>query len=236
MLRNIKHEILINLSLQQNATYSEIKPEGIENDLYNYHLQHLVKKGFIVKRDKKYTLSDLGKKYIHAEQTLPFHKPIHETFKLGVLLVVIDTENKQILAQKRKRHPHYGSWGIIGGAVQPGEKIIDTARRVLQNETDLIANFDIFGIIRNIKYFQEELFSDAIFYVCITDNFKGDLSASSTYGEHKWVDIETAIANEESSPQRLNSLINVFKLIQQYDTINEIPFTHAEEITHLKAI
>jgi len=53
----IQREILSNCSFFSNGSrYSNLKPKDdeIENDRFNYHLQHLVKKGYLIKRNSRY--------------------------------------------------------------------------------------------------------------------------------------------------------------------------------------
>ena len=63
-LSYIQNEILTNFIGAKSLRYSEARPEGLENDLYNYHLQFLVKKGFLEKTNAKYALTKVGKQYV----------------------------------------------------------------------------------------------------------------------------------------------------------------------------
>lgn len=44
--------------------YSELMILGIENDLFNYHLQQLVKTGLVNKNEARYSLTEIGQKSI----------------------------------------------------------------------------------------------------------------------------------------------------------------------------
>lgn len=235
MNRDIKQEILQKLSLNKALSYSEARPDDVANDLYNYHLQHLVSKGLVLKKNKKYQLTEEGIKYIHFEQPVSLQVEVPEMFKLGVLLILYNSETNTVLAQKRKRRPHYDSWGIIGGVVKHGEHITKAASRVFKEETGLDVDFKKVGVLRNIKHHDDELFCDSIFYVCVADEYDGVLKKETEHGFHKWIDLDQAIHNEDTSPQRTQGLLNVFSKIKNCNSI-DIPFVHHEEDSHLKSV
>ena len=68
MLKNVtQRKILSNCSFfETGAKYSQLKPENeeIENDLYNYHLQQLVKHEYLKKRNGLYLLTQKGKSIV----------------------------------------------------------------------------------------------------------------------------------------------------------------------------
>ncbi len=235
MYSNIKQQILTKLSLHKSLRYSEIKPKETENDLFNYHLQHLVRIGLVQKENGRYSLSETGIKYVHSEQMLGIFHPVPDVFKLTVLMILFDPAKSAVLAQKRGRKPHYGSWGIIGGVVHHGESIVKAASRVFSDETGLSAKFRIIGIIRNVKIYKNELFSDSIFYICASDSFTGQLKTETEHGVHRWIPITRAIANEENSPQRMSGLVDILNAIKDENSIL-IEFTHRDERTKLVSI
>jgi len=89
---------------QNGARYSDINPKNIDDDLYNYHLQQLVVKGFLAKKSQLYSLTEKGKSIVTNidEET----KNINATFKVGVYLCLVNGE--KILMHKRLKHPQYG--------------------------------------------------------------------------------------------------------------------------------
>ena len=218
------------ISLLKNASclrYGELKPKEIPNDLFNYHLQFLVKKKYINKTDKGYSLSKKGIKYI-ADST------INNLFKINPLLIVARIENGklQILNQLRKSHPSFGKIGVPGGIVFKGESIIDASSRKLKIETGLDAKFKIIGMMRRLMYIENELFSDVIFPIVYTDKYSGTLLQNSDYGENMWVSIDEAIKNESAKFDSIISLPKVLRAVKK-GALNKMPFFY-EEDTQIK--
>lgn len=188
MVKNqLQRHILINLKFyEKGARYSEIKPQGVDNDLFNYHLQQLVIKGYIDKKEQIYNLTIKGKSIVTNidEET----EDVLNNYKVGVYLCLVD-KNK-VLLHKRLKHPQYGYIGLVSGKVRYGEKILDTAAREFKEETNLDADFKVIGNMRQIRRDDEgRIIEDGLFYICYSDQYKGNLAESGPEGEYFWHDI-----------------------------------------------
>jgi ADP-ribose pyrophosphatase YjhB (NUDIX family) len=238
-----KHKIQIHilknlLSADLGLRYRDMKLPEIENDLYNYHLQYLLKEELIKKNDSLYFITDKGKKFV--EDILPID-PLGQTsdlFRINVLCAVIRKNNGkiEILNQLRKRHPYYGDTGIIGGAVKKGEKIIDAANRKLFDETGLNADFKFVGTIRIFRFKSEnELFTDILFHLCFAENFHGELKESTEFGDNFWLDLDSSIKVERESVMGSDKLGEILELLRTQD-FSTIPMFYTEEKKILPSI
>ena len=209
--------------------YSELHPAKVPNDLFNYHLQQLVKKKFILKLGDGYTLSDKGIKYVADPYTT--NNAITSLFKINVITIVsrvVDGEI-QILNQIRKSNPSYGKVGVMGGVVLKGELILSAAARKLTQETGLRAEFRLVGSERRIMYKTGELFSDLLFPIAYADSYSGDLVTDSDFGHNMWVSIDEAIQNESAVFDSIKSITIVLNAIKN-GTIKDLPFFFNEEV------
>jgi len=223
----IQNHIISRLKNTDVLRYAQIKPENIDNDLYNYHLQQLVKKGFVLRSEVGYSLSLMGIKLVADSNLLEFDKNSHHLFKVNVLTIVIRAVGGelQILQQMRTSNPSYGKIGVPGGVVQKGETIEDAAQRKLKVETGLEADFKLLGCDRRILYQEDELFSDIIFPICYTNTFSGELLKETEYGQHMWNPIDKAIEYEkEHKNDNIKSLIVVLTAIQENNIKSIKPF------------
>ncbi len=228
----IQNHILSRLKNAKSLRYSEMQPEKIPNDLYNYHLQFLVKKGFVMKLDDGYSLSSKGIKHVADPYPTEKFNSITSLFKINVITIVsrVVDGNIEILNQIRKSNPSYGKVGIPGGVVLKGELIEPAATRKLQQETGLIANFKLLGCERRIMYKSGELFSDLMFPIAYADSSSGTLIADTDFGHNMWVPLDEAIKNDESdSFDSIKAISTTLHAIKD-GTIKTIPFFFTEEI------
>jgi len=212
--------------------YRDAKPQDTENDLYNYHLQYLVKQKLIIKNQGIYQLTDKGRQFI--EEIYPINPLGHiaDKFKVASLICLIrrEKEKLEILYQTRGREPGYGFKLIPGGPISKGEPITETASRKLKEETGLTASFKLAGMIRKTKKQKNnEIFSDIFYFVSVSDSCSGQLIEKSVFGKNYWLPIEDAIRNELASDRGSKELARYFKALKTQDC-RLIPFFTAEEI------
>jgi ADP-ribose pyrophosphatase YjhB (NUDIX family) len=227
----VQNSILSKLKNAKSLRYSQLQPKKMPNDLFNYHLQFLVKKGFLNKKDDGYTLSPSGVKHMADPYPTTAAPQITSLFKVNVLTVVsrVHDGKIQILNQLRKSNPSYGKVGVMGGVVLKGESIEDAATRKLKIETGLEAKFKLVGIHRRMMYVKDELFSDVYFPIAYASKSAGELVRETEYGENMWVDISKAIKNESAEFDSITSLIPVLKAIKN-GKIKKLPFFFKEHI------
>lgn len=204
-------------------------PNKVPNDLFNYHLQFLVRKGFIIKLEDGYSLSPSGLK--HIADPFPTADTISSLFKINVITIASRVKNgkMEILNQIRKSNPSYGKVGVMGGVVLKGELIEPAATRKFAQETGLNAKFRLIGCERRIMYKSEELFSDLLFPITYTDYCSGELIEDSLYGHNMWVPIDDAIKNEAGDFDNIKSLTKVLEAIKT-KKIARLPFFFEENI------
>jgi ADP-ribose pyrophosphatase YjhB (NUDIX family) len=206
-----------------------MQPEKVPNDLYNYHLQFLVKKGFITKSGQGYSLSETG--IWHVADPYPANDAITSLFKINVITIVsrVVDGKIEILNQIRKSNPSYGKVGVMGGVVLKGELIEPAATRKLKQETGLDAKFKLIACERRVMYKDGELFSDVLFPIAYADRYSGDLKNDSDFGHNMWVPINEAIKNESAKYDSIASIKKVLLTIKD-KKIKKLPFFFEETI------
>ncbi len=179
--------------------YSKMKPSTeIENDLFNYHLQQLVKRGLVHKNRDLYSLTPNGKALAMELQPLDEQNQTGNKFKMAALCLVLN--DGKVLYQTRALQPFTGHREIIGGAINRGERATDAASRRITEEAGLSADFQLFGLIRKMRYDETDtLYSDILYHVCISHNPTGELIVKNEYGQHNWISFPEAIKIERES-------------------------------------
>ncbi len=230
---SIQNYILSRLKNAKTLRYSDMQPDTfvkkVSNDLYNYHLQFLVKKGFVDKHVDGYSLSNMGIK--HMADPYPTNDALTSLFKINVITILakIVDGNIEILSQIRKSNPSYGKVGVMGGVVLKGELIEAAATRKLKQETGLDAVFRLVGCERRIMYKAGELFSDVMFPIAYADEHAGHLIVDSDFGHNMWLPIRKAIQNESVEFDSIKTIVTVLKKIKDKE-IKNIPFLFEENI------
>ena len=225
----IQNQIISRLKNANVLRYSELWQKDIPNDLFNYHLQFLVKKGFVDRYEDGYTLSKVGVKHV-ADFNPTDHNNNANLFKVNVLTVVsrIHEGKLQILNQVRKSNPSFGKVGVMGGVVRKGENVENAATRKLKVETGLDAEFKLVGMQRRYLYVKGEIFSDVFFPIAYSSDSSGDLIVDTEYGHNLWVDIDDALQNESAEFDSIKSLLKVLGAIKE-GTIKSLPFLYEED-------
>lgn len=208
-----------------------MQPEDIPNDLFNYHLQFLVKKGYVARSADGYALAEAGVKHVADPDLATEEKTIASMFKINVITIVSRAQNGklEILNQIRKSHPSFGKIGVMGGIVRKGEPLEVAAERKLKAETGLEANFRIVGIERRMMYQDERLFSDVVFPIAYADSYRSELREDTEFGHNMWVDIDEAIKNESASFDSIKKNADVLRAIKT-GKIGTLPFFYGEDI------
>jgi len=227
---DIQNEIVSRLKNAYYLRYSDLKPSLMPSDLFNYHLQYLVKKGYLEKHQEGYRLSPAGINLV-ADPSPKNNVILNHLFKVNVITIISrKVDGKiQILNQRRKSHPSYGIVGVMGGVVQKAELIVDAAKRKCKVETGLIGVFRYIGTQRRIMYKDNEFFSDVYFPITYSESYSGDLIHGTDFGENMWVDIDKAIENEQRGFDSIPAIVMVLKAIKE-NKIDDMPIFFNETI------
>ncbi len=216
LLHSIQLQILTLLMKQKSdQRYSQLSIPGIENDLFNYHLQILVKKGYIKKELSSYSLTELGKQEV---STFTIDGNPNQLFKVSVALAVFRNDYSEILVQKRTRNPFFGDITTIAGKVLPGEKIVDTARRKLLEEANLASLFTFIGVLRKIKRnSSRDILEDTFYHYCIATDPVGVISEKNSHGENFWVPSNKILEFESNNTDKAEYDLIVWERLLQKD-------------------
>ncbi len=139
---HIQKKILRQLLLGHDR-FSELQPNGVDSNLYNYHLHQLITGDYVKKTaDGRYQLTELGK----AEG---INLNLSERARLAqahpVLLLHVRNTDGRYLLRKRAVHPMFGKIGFIHGEPVATESLESTAGKILLDRTGLTGDFRVAG-------------------------------------------------------------------------------------------
>lgn len=128
----IHKHVLTLLTKNESLNFASLKPEGVDSNLFTYHLGQLVGDGYVEKREKIYTLTREGKRFV-AGFSLAEGKPT----KVPRTFVALFAENKagEVLLYKWSRQPYLGHVGLPFSRVRYGESIFEAAENNVRYKT-----------------------------------------------------------------------------------------------------
>lgn len=195
-LHHIQQTVLRKLTYAKWVSYSELLPDGMAGNAFNYHLTYLTKHKLIEKSDQGYTLSPLGRLVIDAMSLNA------KRFKLrpsvGVMLYLKNAEGRT-LTYKSSRQPLIGHVGLPFGKVRIGASFKSTAERmILRRGIDLadISELSYFGPL-NICYEEDEELVCQRTGQIWSGVYTGDPHSSGTHnGQSVWQDASSSTSDE----------------------------------------
>ncbi len=111
------------------------------------------------------------------------HQPI---LLVGAAVLLLDQENRLLML----RRSDTGSWGLPGGAMEPGEVVEESARREALEETNLEINaMSLFGVFSGPELYYKYPNGDEVYNVTIvylSRHWRGEIELNDEHTEWKW--------------------------------------------------
>lgn len=170
----LQKQIVDNLRKTESMRYSELRPDDIESSHFNYHLDQLLRAGYLEQIEKGvYKLSLKGHSVVDQlseKRIKPSQSPKVITYTL-----LYDDENYYL--KKKDKEPYRNLLNMIGGKVHESETTLDAAIREIEEKTEnKIENPDFCLTAEIMISKNDQLISHAIAYVykkkVDSDNFK----------------------------------------------------------------
>jgi len=121
---HIQKHIVDVLMYQKVVRFRDLRPSGVDTNLFTYHLKALVKTGFVQKADDGYTLSAAGLSYV--DRVSSEKKTIRTQPKIITMLVIQNGEG-DILLQRRTKQPYIDTWTLPYGKLHIDDTSVKTA-------------------------------------------------------------------------------------------------------------
>jgi ADP-ribose pyrophosphatase YjhB (NUDIX family) len=111
------------------------------------------------------------------------HQPI---LMVGAVILVVDTQNRLLVM----RRSDTGSWGVPGGATEPGEVVENAAKRETLEETNLaIGKMSLFGVFSGPEFYFKYPNGDEVYNVTIvylSRDWHGEVRLNDEHTEWGW--------------------------------------------------
>lgn len=134
LMHHIQRDILRTLLTVDAARFKDLKPTGLESNIFMYHVKTLIKEKLVEKTDAGYALTSQGKHFVDRANL--------ESLKVRVqpktiTILVVQNEAGKIAILERLHQPFIGHKGFPSGKIHYGETLQNAASRELAEKTGL---------------------------------------------------------------------------------------------------
>jgi 8-oxo-dGTP pyrophosphatase MutT (NUDIX family) len=124
---HIERSILSHLMTHEYARFRDLRPEGVETNLFSYHLKLLQKGEYVTKTERGYTLARRG--LVFVDRVSIEKMRLRTQPKIITMLLVQDGYGK-VLLQRRTKQPYVNTWTLPYGKLHIDDlSVLDAARR-----------------------------------------------------------------------------------------------------------
>lgn len=181
---HIQKTIIARLAQLESARFSGLKPDDIENKLFDYHLKKVISAGFVEKlEDGSYGLTVYGRR-VGKDAIKP--DPLADTAVSVVFMAVRRQSDGAWLFCRRKAQPLLDRTGFLKTLPDPHKSLLETASLALHAQTGLHGEF----LIRGSGYLRfmdgNELESFTHFTLVECRNVTGELRQRNDSAECFW--------------------------------------------------
>lgn len=161
------------------ARYRDLQDEGINSNLFNYHLKKLLKDGFVAKTGREYSLGPKGLRYVDRLSTKTLET--RRQPKLVTSTIILD-EMGRVLMYKQ---PFIDSYTLPTGKIHETDaSVAEAAVREIQEKLGI----DITPIYTGQYYVRIAQNGDRITTV-MNHVFRARISADTSVNKGEWVDV-----------------------------------------------
>lgn len=131
----IQKDILLRLSKAANLRFSELKPEGMESNIFMYHLRQLMAQKLVEKTEDGYRLADEGLAYIDG---FSFHTLRPRKQPKVISILAVRNQQREWLVAQRKYQPYIHQFMLPSGKQHLGESPKAHAMREVKEKLHMI--------------------------------------------------------------------------------------------------
>jgi hypothetical protein len=181
----IQKDIVYNLALTESARFTDLKPDTIENKLFDYHLKKVIAEGLVAKNEAgEYTLTPKGRR-VGKDAIKKSDHLIDRAYSVLFLAICRKSDGAWLLC-KRKSHPLLGKVGFMNAQPSFTEYVEVTAHYEALKKTGLDCEFTVRGSGYLRIYEKDNLESFTHFTLLECVDAQGDLLQLDELAEYYW--------------------------------------------------
>jgi hypothetical protein len=181
----IQKDIVYSLALTDSLRFGELKPDDLDNKLFDYHLKKVIAQGLVAKNDAgEYTLTSKGRRV--GKDAIKKHDQLIDRAYSVLFLAIRRKEDGAWLLCRRKAHPLIGKVGFMHAQPDFILHTHEVAQSTLTQKVGLSGDFTIRGSGYLRMYEQEQMESFTHFTLLECVDAQGDLQQNDELAEYYW--------------------------------------------------
>jgi hypothetical protein len=183
---HVQRAIVYRLAFSEGLRFSELKPDTLENKLFDYHLKKVVAAGYAMKgASGLYSLTPEGR--LLGIRALDKQQALADQAESVLFLIIRQAADGAWLFYKRGTHPMLGYSGFMHASPNAHEDSTITAAKSCLEKTGLRGDFTALGGgYSRIFNKSGELQSFTNFSLLFCNNIVGELSAEDAFADYRW--------------------------------------------------
>lgn len=135
---HIQQHILDILRRSEYVRFRDMRPPGVDSNLYSYHLKQLMAHKFVTKTEHGYSLSVRGVAYI--DKVSPGTQKLRQQSKIMVMVLIMD-ERGEVLVRRKTSQPMINKLTFVTGMLHMDDLSLEqSALRKVQQQAGLTLN------------------------------------------------------------------------------------------------
>lgn len=134
VMHHIQRDILRTLLSAPAVRFKDLKPAGLESNIFMYHLKTLIKEGLVEKEEGGYGLTSAGKHFVDRANLASLKVRIQPK---TITILAVENSDGKLLILERLHQPFINHKGFPSGKIHYGESLQDAANRELIEKTGL---------------------------------------------------------------------------------------------------
>ena len=183
---HVQRAIVYRLAFSEGLRFGQLKPDTLENKLFDYHLKKVVLAGYAMKGNGGlYTLTPEGRRL--GIRALDKQQALADYAESVLFLIIRRASDGAWLFYKRGTHPMLGYSGFMHASPNAQEDSTTTAGKICLEQTGLTGSFTALGGgYSRIFNTSGELQSFTNFTLLVCDDVTGELSGEDAFADYRW--------------------------------------------------
>ncbi len=216
---HIQQHILGVLRYSEYVRFRDMRPPGVDSNLYSYHLGRLMAHKFVTKTKQGYSLSVKGVAYI--DRVSPSTQKPREQPKVMTMVIIMD-EHREVLVRRKKSQPMINKVTFVTGGFYMNDVSLEQSAldKVRQQAGLVLDTLEHIGDCYTRITHEGEVAMNTLIHVFFTRVRRADIEPKDVMFWRALNDFDDAAPASQRLAYELPELLEVGRFFREYsDTL-----------------